>query len=53
MTDNEREVPREAVHDSSKTGTDIRGRDIEEGTGKGIIGRRSANATIDVRSYVA
>ena len=41
------------MHDSSKTGTDIRGRDIDEGTGKGSIGRRSANATIDERSYVA
>ena len=49
MTDNEREDPREAVHDSGKTGTDI----LEEGTEKGIIGRRSANATMDVRIYIA
>ncbi len=41
MTDSEREDPREAVHDSSKTGTDIRGRDIEEGTGMGIIVRKN------------
>ena len=53
VTDNELEDPREAVHDSCKTGTDIRGRNIEEGTWKGIIGRRSVNATIDVRSYIA
>ena len=32
VTDNELEDPRDAVHDSCKTGTDIRGRDIEEGT---------------------
>ena len=41
VTDSEREDPREAVHDSSKTGTDIRGRDIEEGTGMGIIVRKN------------
>ena len=53
VTDIEPEDPREAVHDSCKTGTDIRGRDIVEGTGKGIIGSIIANATIDVRSYIA
>ena len=53
--ENEREDQREGVHNSSKTSTDVRGRDmgVEEGTGKEIGGRRNENATMDVRSYEA
>ena len=43
------------LHNSGKTSTDVRGRDmgVEEGTGKEIGGRRNENATMDVRRYEA
>ena len=53
--ENEREVQGEAVQNSGKTTTDVRGRDmgVEEGTGNEIGGRRNENATMDARSYEA
>ena len=55
--ENEREDQWEGVHNSYKTSTDVRGRDmgVEEGTCimKEIGGRRNENATMDVRSYEA
>ena len=52
---NERAYQGEGVQNSSKTSTDVRGRDmgVEEGTGKESGGRRNENATKDVRSYEA
>ena len=53
--ENEREDQGEGVQNSSKTSTDVWGRDMgfEEGTGKEIGGCRNENATMDVRSYEA
>ena len=53
--ENEHEDQGEGVKNSSKTSTDVRGRDIgvEEGTGKESGGRRNENAMMDVRSYEA
>ena len=47
---NEREDHEEGVQFSGKTGTGLRGRNIE---GKYNGGRRNANAKMDVRSYGA
>ena len=53
--DNEREDQREGVHNSGKTSTDVRSRDmgVEESTGKEIGGRGNENATMEERSYEA
>ena len=53
--ENEREDQAEGVQDSGQTDTGARGRDmgIEEGTRKEIGGRRSVNATMDMRSHKA
>ena len=52
--ENEREDQGEGVQDSGKTDTGAQGRDnIEEGSEKEIGGRRSVNATMDMRSHKA
>ena len=53
--ENEREDQGKGVEDSGQTDTGARGGDmgIEEGTGKEIGGRRSVNATMDIRSHKA
>ena len=49
----EREDQGEDVQDRGKTGTGIRFRYIEGGTGKETGGRRNENDKLDVRSYEA
>ena len=54
-SESEDQVKGVGLHDSGKTDTGVRGRnmDIEEGTWKEIGSRRNETATIDVRSYEA
>ena len=52
--ENEREDPFGKLYRTLVAPTlDERGRDIEDGTGKLIGGRRNMNATMDVRRYKA